>query len=182
MDAFTGEIRAFGFDFAPVSWAVCDGSSLPISQNQALYSIITNVYGPATQTTFTLPKLQGRAPLGAGTGQGLTPHNLGSVTGTETVTLGLRELPAHSHLLDTRVGGDPDMEASPSSKAWLSRIKVVGSGSVAENFVSAGASYNTNLSQAAIGNAGGATPHENRQPYLALNYCICVDGIYPEHD
>ncbi|MBS7538152.1 phage tail protein [Ancylobacter lacus] len=182
MDAFIGEIRPFAFNFAPVNWAFCNGSQLPTMQNQALYSVIAGIYGPVTNSTFTLPNLQGRAALGAGSGPGLTSHNLGSVSGTETVRLDIPHLPTHQHLLNTRVSGDADMASSPSNVAWLSRVKVVGNTSVAENFVPTGASVDTTLSPLAIGNAGSSTTHENRQPYLALNYCICLDGAYPAHD
>ncbi|MCC2546270.1 tail fiber protein [Hymenobacter sp. BT175] len=171
MDAFIGEIRLMGFDYAPNHWALCQGQLLPISTNQALYSLLGTTYGGDGRTTFALPNLNGRVPMGVGNGT-----MLGTVMGSETVTLTIDTMPAHIHAgisgtLATALGG---LETSPNN-----------------HYPSDGEPNQYGLSSASpatmaadelkvtIANAGGSQPHENRQPFMALNYAICINGYFP---
>lgn len=185
MDAFYGEIRAFGFDYPPENWAACNGQEVSVSQFQALYAVIGNLYGGRAPNTFCLPDLRGRAPMGFGTGNGLTPRSIGAATGGESVTLTESQIPTHNHSVAAYASNnDAQLASAPSATNWLSRIKVAGSNSIAENF-SRVSPPNTQMSERvvapALGNtAHSAEPHENRQPYLAMNFCICVaDAEFP---
>jgi microcystin-dependent protein len=163
---FVGEIRAVGFSFAPVGWALCDGSLLPISAYEVLFSLIGTTYGGDGETTFALPDLRGRFPVHAGTGAGQILA-LGEAGGAETVTLLGSQLPRHTH---------PVSASSAASSADPA-------GSVPGQW--AGAQYSTadptgaQLATAAVGVAGGSQPHENRSPYLAVNFIISLFGIFP---
>lgn len=180
MDAYTGEIRAFGFNFPPQSWALCDGSLLNVMQYQALYSIIGNLYGGTPNQTFALPNLLGRAPMGSGTGPGLTPRTLGTSTGAPTVTLTIGQLPPHNHGLNANNGAYAALAAAPGATTALSRVMVPNGAttSIAENFSST-AALDTELASVAIGPQGGGGAHGNVQPIQVLNFCICTDGYYP---
>jgi microcystin-dependent protein len=171
MDPFVAEIRIFPFNFAPKGWAFCDGQILPLSQNTALFSLLGTTYGGDGKSNFALPNMQGNAPMHPGQGPGLSLHDLGETGGSETVTLLESEIPSHSHGLMAAV--NPATSRLPSSSVGLAR--------------SAGVSaYQTNTSQLvtmsdnAIAPAGGDQPHNNMQPYLTLNFCIALQGIYPQ--
>lgn len=164
MDPFLGEIRLFGGNFAPQDWAFCNGQLLPISQNQALFSLLGTQYGGDGRTTFALPDLRGRcAPH---PGMGLVQGQSG---GSETVTLQSQHLPAHGHLPRCAAQGGTD---KPSGGYWAGD----GSGNTAAY---APASDGTPLAASALAPAGGGQPHENMQPFLALNFIIALSGIYP---
>lgn len=180
MDAYTGEIRAFGFNFPPQNWALCDGSLRNVNQYQALYSIIGNLYGGTVNQTFALPNLLGRAPMGSGTGPGLTPRTLATSTGAPTVALTTSQMPVHNHGLTANNATYPNMASGPGTTTALSRVMVPnGTGaSVAENFSSTGG-LDTALNSAAIGVQGSGEAHNNVQPIQVLNFCICLDGYYP---
>ena len=171
MDPFLAEIRIFPFNFAPKGWAFCDGQILPLSQNTALFSLLGTTYGGDGKSNFALPNLQGNAPMHPGQGPGLSMHDLGETGGTSTVTLLESEMAAHNHSLmaSTQPGEDP----APGPAEALAR--------------SVGASLyqsitNTNvvqLSPNTIGLSGSGQPHNNMQPYLTLNFCIALQGVYP---
>ena len=172
MDQYVSEIRIFGFNFAPTGWAQCNGQLLPISQNTALFSLLGTTYGGDGKSTFALPDLMGRVPLhvgGSQPGPGLSLYDLGQMSGTETVTLLESEMPQHTHALratsedgDLRVpGGNRVLAASTSGVAY----------GPANNLVP--------LAPGLVSTAGGSLPHENRMPYLTLNYCIALQGIFP---
>ncbi len=165
-EPYLGEIRNFGFNFAPVGWALCQGQLLSISQNSALFSLLGTMYGGNGVTTFGLPDLRGRMPLGFGQGPGLNNYVQGEAAGSETVTLLGTQMPSHNH---TVAGSSTPTGKSPA-------------GSVPA-FTSAGASYGTaqdlSMSQTMIGFSGGGQPHDNMQPYLVTNWCIALEGIYP---
>jgi len=184
MDAYTGEIRAFGFDFAPQDWAFCNGQSMNVAQYQALYSVIGLTYGGTPGVSFNLPDLRGRAAMAAGTGTGLTPRALNAATGTRGVALTVAQMPMHNHSL--KANNTPNatlMAATPGPTTALSRVVIAGSSplSIAENFSNVSAP-NTTLAQQAIGSAGGNSAHDNVQPLLVMNFCICLNGYYPVHD
>jgi len=168
MDPFVAEIRIFPFNFAPKGWAFCNGQLLPISQNTALFSLLGTTYGGDGKSTFALPNMQGNAPMHPGQGPGLSLHDLGEMAGTENVTLLDSEMPAHAHTLGTtnQVGEDRTPAGETLSKA-------VG-----------GFAYGpaTNLVQfnfSALPPAGGSLPHNNMMPYLTLNFCIALQGVFP---
>jgi microcystin-dependent protein len=167
-DPFVAEIRIFPFNFAPKGWAFCDGQILPLSQNTALFSLLGTTYGGNGSTNFALPDLQGRAPLMPGQGPGLTLRDLGETGGTETVTLLESEIPAHTHPLSaTRDQADNNQPVAGTSLG------------VTVGFSLYGTSANATLAAGALAPAGGDQPHNNLQPYLTLNFCIALQGVFP---
>lgn len=166
MDPFIGEIRSFGFNFAPVGWALCNGQLLSISQNTALFSLLGTMYGGNGQTTFGLPDLRGRVSLGFGQGPGLSMRTQGEVGGSETVTLTQATLPPHSH---TVAASSTATTKNPSG----SLPSVTGAGS------SYGTTADLVMSPSMIGGGGSGQPHDNMAPYLVLNWCIATQGIFP---
>lgn len=169
-DPFVAEIRLFPFNFPPKGWAFCDGQILPISQNTALFSLLGTTYGGNGKSTFALPNLQGQAPMFWGQGPGLSLRDLGETAGSETVTLLESEVPAHGHQL--RAAIDP-AEINLPTNAVLTRAD-------GGTFYRApsGATLAT-MSPSALPPAGGDQPHNNMQPYLALNFCIALQGVFP---
>ncbi len=169
-DQFLAEIRIFPFNFPPTGWAFCNGQLLPLSQNTALFSLVGTFYGGDGKSTFALPDLQGGVPMQTGQGSGLTERFLGEQSGTETVTLLISEIPIHTH---SAFGSDEDDDSTlPGDHAYgkLSVAYVAGNS-------------NPPLGQLApqsLAPAGGSLPHNNLQPYLALNFCIALQGIFPQ--
>jgi microcystin-dependent protein len=166
---FLAEIRIFPFNFAPKGWALCDGQILPISQNTALFSLLGTTYGGDGKSNFALPNLQGSAPMHPDQGPGLSLHVLGETSGSDTVTLLQSEMPAHTH--GVQASTTPD-QLTPVNNAWASGQKGFG------NFY-APPGNNVNMSPAATSPAGGGHPHNNLQPYLTLNFCIALQGVFP---
>ena len=169
MDSFIGSIMLFAGNFAPRGWAFCQGQLLPINQNQALFAILGTTYGGDGRTTFALPDLRGRTPTGAGQGPGLSPVNLGQMAGSASVTLQQSNLPAHSHPLYS--GGSANAFAPAgnlSAEESNQQTQVYASGAPAGQ-----------MSAQAIGSAGGNQPISVMQPYLGMNYIICLQGIFP---
>src|SRR5208283_3634208 len=165
---YVGEIRMAGFNFAPVGWAFCNGQLLPISQNTALFSLLGTFFGGDGRTTFALPNLQGRVAINAGQGTGLSPYNLGDTRGADMVTLILSQLAGHSHgALGFGRAGD---NKSPAGADWARPAIDTPYGT---------SSPSGAMSAAATSATGGGQPHENRQPYLVLNYVIALQGIFP---
>jgi microcystin-dependent protein len=167
-DPFVAEIRIFPFNFAPKGWAFCDGQLMPLSQNTALFSLLGTTYGGDGKSTFALPNLQGNAPMHPGQGPGLSLHDLGEMSGTETVTLLESEMPAHSHAVSAS-----QADGTSQSPAGEKLATGVGIG----QYAAPGAL--TQLSPNALAPAGGSSPHNNMQPYLTLNFCIALQGVYP---
>lgn len=168
-DPFVAEIRIFPFNFAPKGWAFCNGQLLPISQNTALFSLLGTTYGGDGRSNFALPNLQGNAPMHPGQGPGLSLHDLGETGGTETVTLLLSETPSHSHAISASQSDGTDQ--SPVGERLASGVGGVASYAPPGN--------PTQLSPQVISPAGGNQPHNNMQPYLTLNFCIALQGVYP---
>ena len=168
-DPFVAEIRIFGFNFAPTGWAQCDGQLLPISQNTALFSLLGTYYGGDGRSTFALPNLQGAAPLQAGQGPGLSLYDLGQSGGEDFVTLLASEMPAHNHGMNASTVDNADA-AIPSATATFAPST---GGALYQT------SANVQLAGQAIAPAGGGLPHNNDQPYLTLNYCIALQGVFP---
>lgn len=171
-EPFIGQIQIFGFNFAPRGWATCNGVTLPIQQNTALFSLLGTQYGGNGQTTFQLPNFVNRAATQQGPGPGLTPHNIGEVYGVNSVTLTTQQMPAHTHSLNVyNQPTDSKKAASPSINNSL------GSPSMSAFFVATAA--NAPLAPTVLQPAGGGQAHENRQPYLAMNFCIALQGVFP---
>jgi microcystin-dependent protein len=173
-DPFVAEIRIFGFNFAPKGWAFCNGQLLPLSQNTALFSLLGTTYGGDGKSTFALPNMQGNAAMAPGQGQGLSDRFLGETGGSQFVTLLTSEIPNHTHAMQSWVS-DPGTLFGPNAAttAILSRSN---NGDV----------YNTstvNMVQMAPAQAlaptGGSLPHNNMQPYVTLNFCIALQGVFP---
>ncbi len=164
MEPFIGQLMCVGFNFAPKGWALCNGALLPISSNTALFSLLGTTYGGDGVTTFALPDLRGRMPLGFGQAPGLQNYVQGQKAGTETVTLTVGEIPAHSHTARC-FSGDPS-DTTPVN-----------------GVPAAGGSYSltadSNMAAAMIQPAGGNQPHPNMQPYLVVNWIIALQGIFP---
>jgi microcystin-dependent protein len=171
---FVAEIRIFGFNFAPKGWATCDGQILPLSQNTALFSLLGTTYGGNGQTTFALPNLQGSAPLQQGQGPGLSLRDLGETGGEQTVTLLDTEMPAHSHTAASANAAGGGTLLSPAGNIWANpstRRATV-------NMYAAGPG-NAPMDAGTLTPAGGSQPHNNMPPYLCLNFCIALQGIFP---
>lgn len=180
-DPFIGEIRAFAFTFAPVGWSTCDGQVLQISQNTALFAVLGATYGGNGSTTFGLPNLQGRAPMAAGAGPGLTPRNPGQLVGDAAVTLTTNNFPPHTHALNVVSNANAGLTAA--SNNYLAKG---GSGGgtkfKALNTYAAPATPPALLAADAVqaaGTAPGSVQHDNMQPYLPVLLCIAVNGIFP---
>lgn len=168
---FVGEIRIFGFNFAPTGWALCDGQLLPISQNTALFSLLGTYYGGDGKSTFGLPDLQGRAPLGQGQGPGLSDYIIGEEGGSASVTLIQTEMPAHNH--QTMAISGSDQTAPGPTVTW---------GSLAGRNpppLYAAANPDVQMGPLAMGITGSSFPHNNYQPLLVLNFCIAMQGVFP---
>jgi microcystin-dependent protein len=172
-DQFLGEIRIFGFNFAPNGWALCQGQVMPINQNTALFSLLGTMYGGNGTTTFALPNLQNSAPLNFGQGPGLSNYDIGESLGETAVTLLQSEMPNHTHQAACNSGtGD---QTSPQNNYWApARI-----GRQFDNRYALSAGSGAIMSAAALPVMGSSFPHNNMPPYLTFNFCIALVGIYP---
>ena len=197
MEGTIGEIRMFAGNFAPRYWAYCDGRLISISSNTAFFSILGTTYGGNGSTTFAVPDLRGRVAVGTGTGNGLSTVQLGQMSGTETVTLLSTQIPAHTHTAIAGTGGSGTATLnavtangntqSPSgnylaASRTASVASYIASGTTAA--MNAGSITLSNITAGAptIGITGGSQPHSNMQPYLGMNYVICMMGIFPSRD
>ena len=181
MEGYIGEIRMFGGNFAPRNWAFCQGQTLSIASNSALFSILGVVYGGDGRTTFQLPDLRGRVAIQAGHGNGLSSYALGQKGGQETVTLTQQQMPSHNHTttndLAAQVGVLEDDGNTPDVAGHiLSNANESIYSSDAANAQLGGVSVTGGVT---VNNAGGGQSHENRMPFLAVNYIICLYGIFP---
>ena len=174
-DPFMAEIRIFASSFAPRDWYVCNGQLVNISQNTALFSLIGNIYGGDGRTTMGLPNLQGRVPMGQGTGPGLPTNILGQLSGTPVVALDQTTMPAHSHTL-TGQGEQGNINA-PAGAYMASDAG--GASGTRIRYVKASATPDTTMNGNAFSTTGAGNAHENRQPYLTLLFCISGQGMYP---
>ena len=177
---YVGQILIFGCNFAPAGWALCQGQLLPISENETLFQLIGTTYGGDGQSTFGLPDLQGRVPVHMGQGPNITQnYQIGESAGVESVTLTTQQMPSHNHAVMERSGTAGD-------------VSKPGGNVLADEFVTpAGAAFvyaafaNTNqvaLAPQTIAPAGGSQPHENRQAFLTLNFCISLFGVFPSQN
>jgi microcystin-dependent protein len=176
---FIGEIRAFGFQFAPTNWAFCNGQLLAIAQFDALFAVIGTTYGGDGQATFALPNLQGQVPMHWGNGAGGFNTTIGQVQGVTNVTLTQAQTPQHSHVItvvEEASGGVVEKTPNPSSVTWLGTSNPDGLWTDTSPTLSPQFAPNT------ISTVGGSQPHDNMQPYLAINFCMCLNGIFPSRN
>ena len=167
-EPFLAEVRIVGFNFAPRGWAFCDGQILPINQNQSLYSLLGTTYGGDGRTSFALPDLRGRTPMHVGSSNG-TNHALGQKSGEETHTLAANEMPNHDHALKaTKENGDAPIPGDTMLAAYLNGYRD------GTNLI--------NLRADTVANAGSEQAHENMQPYLVVNFCIALQGLFPSRN
>lgn len=173
---YVGEIRVFGFPFAPHNYMACNGQTLSISQYTALFSIIGTAYGGNGQTTFNLPNLQNSVPMHWGNGAGLSPRTLGEVVGTENVTLTIQQIPNHTHMVNSADTTVPAQKTGvPGPTAYI------GPSTPANAYITTG-TPGAAFSPRMISQSGSSLPHNNIQPVLAVNYCIAVFGTFPAHN
>ena len=166
-DPFLGEIKLVPYGFEPKGWAYCDGRELPINQNQALFALLGTSFGGDGKTTFRLPDLRGRVPVGTGDAATGTTYALGEAGGQESVKLALGQLPAHAHAVRANSGA---ATTKKPANAWPAA-----GGAYA-------ASSDTTMGATMIGRSGSGKAHDNRQPYLGLNYVIALQGIFPSRN
>lgn len=175
-EPFLSEIRIFSFIFAPKGWALCNGQLLPINQNQPLFSLLGTTYGGNGQTTFALPNLQGKVPIHEGSG-----HTLGETAGAYAVTLNISQLPQHQHTFTINSCVDSATAnanvGSPAGAYWANDGKTAYSTTDPNNPINTGAMHPSTVS-----NVGGSQPHSNTQPFLVLNFCIALQGIFPSQN
>lgn len=171
-DPFVAEIRIFPFSFAPTGWAFCNGQLLPISQNTALFSLLGTTYGGDGKSTFALPDLQGSAAMHPGQGAGLSLRDLGEIGGSPTVTLLITEMPVHVHAVNAKTTGG---QAVPTGLVWGTSSAA----KAAANFYAPAAPSPVGFNFGALTIAGGDLPHNNMPPYLTLNFCIALQGVFP---
>lgn len=165
MEPYLGQIILMATDFAPQGWQLCNGQSLTISANQALYSLIGTAFGGNGTTTFNLPDLRGRAVFGAGA----SPYSFGKAYGAETVTLAIGDMPVHNHILAVSTTQGDQLLSTSHIPAESSGV----------NFYNTG-NPDTTLFPGTISTEGGGQGHSNMQPYVVLNYIIAVTGVYPQ--
>ena len=160
-EPFLSELRIMSFNFAPKGWAMANGQTLPINQNQALFSLLGTTYGGNGQTTFALPDFRGQVPIHVGAG-----HTLGEKAGSETVTITQQTMPQHIHLLQASNSNGNVLDPAGAALSAINN----GYGPAANL---------TSLNPLAVSNVGGSQPHVNMQPFLTLNFCIALQGIFP---
>jgi microcystin-dependent protein len=179
-EAYIGQIQAFGFNFAPRNWALCNGQTLAISQNTALFSLIGTTYGGNGTSTFLLPNLQGRLPMHQGSGQGLTPRVIGEVGGSENVTLLTTNLPQHSHSLNATTAAATG--TSPQNTLLANANGADGQGNPLTVQIYGPTPANTIMDPTAIGLTGNSLPFSIMSPYLVISFCIALQGIFPSRN
>ncbi len=168
-EPFIGEVRIFAGNFAPRSWAFCDGQLLPIAQNTALFSLLGTTYGGDGQATFALPDLQGRAAMHPGRGPGLTNRRLGERGGSESVSLNEGNLPSHNHNLQS---GDAIANTAEPNNAMFADLPD-------DTPVYTASNPDSQMQSSTLGSVGGGVAHDNMQPYAVLNFIIALQGLYP---
>jgi microcystin-dependent protein len=170
-DPFVAEVRVFGFNFPPTGWAFCDGQLMPLSQNTALFALLGTTYGGDGKSTFALPDMQGNAAMHPGQSQGGSQHFLGEQSGEQFVTLLESEMPAHTHGL--KASPQPASTGVPAAQTSLAR------GFGGSPFKQTPFTNPVNMAFQTLSIAGGSLPHNNMMPFLTLNYCIALQGVFP---
>ena len=172
-EPFIGELRCFGFNFNPRGWAKCDGQLLPISQNQALFSLLGTIYGGDGRTNFALPELRGRMPIHHGSGPGLSARSQGARSGNESTTLGIANMPNHSHAATLKAAGSNASETAPTGLA-LSTARE-------DTYQALDGILDVDMQSGSVvvGSTGGGQSFSNMPPFEVLNWCIALQGLFP---
>jgi len=170
-DPFVAEIRIFAFNFAPKGWAFCNGQLLPISQNTALFSLLGTTYGGDGKSTFALPNLEGSAPIQQGQAKTGTLYDLGQQSGTDTVTLLTSEMPIHNH----NWGGSFNVGDVPNGQPTV----VLTQASSGQPYQTVSNANLTTMNPQQLSLTGGSLPHNNMMPFLTVNFCIALQGVFP---
>lgn len=178
MDSFIGEIRAFGFNYAPAEWATCDGQTMPVAQNQALAAVLGNAFGGDGRTTFGLPNLQGSVPVGSGNGPGLTPRSVGARMGSTSVALTAANFPTHTHTVQVLNG---NATVATATTNVLAKAVKAGAKPAPVATYSPAADTHAHLAADSVQPTGaaGAVPRSTLQPYLPVILCISLYGAFP---
>jgi microcystin-dependent protein len=171
-EPFLGQVIMAGFNFAPKSYAMCNGQLLPIAQNTALFSLLGTTFGGDGRVTFGLPDLRGRTPLHQGQGPGLSNYVMGQSAGQETHTLIVNEMPMHNHVAQANSSAN---QVFPQGMIW-------GGESTGTLAIYSNSTADSQFAPTAIGSAGGNQPHNNMQPYEVINFCIALAGIFPSRN
>jgi microcystin-dependent protein len=178
---YLSEIKIITWNFPPKGWAFCNGQFLPINQNQALFSLLGTMYGGNGQTTFALPDLRARAAMHVGDAH----STQGEAGGSTSVTLNISQLPAHNHFVNANntngIAGVAGITPSATKVTAQALVSIQGGGTQEAQIYGTGAASGS-MHPSTIGNTGGSQPHENRQPYLALNFCIALVGVFPSRN
>ncbi len=174
-EPFLAEVRIVGFNFAPRNWAFCDGQILPINQNQSLYSLLGTTYGGDGRTSFALPEMRARTPIHVGQASGGTDHRQGQKGGEETVTLSAAEMPGHLHTL--RGSGDAAATGATGTNS-TDQVWAQGAVQIYHDPTQPPVAMRSSI----VADAGGGQGHENMQPWLALNYIIALQGLFPSRN
>ncbi|WP_082462682.1 phage tail protein [Sphingobium sp. Leaf26] len=172
-EPFLGQLALLPYNFCPRGWADASGQILSIAQNTALFSLLGTTYGGNGQTTFALPDLRGRAPIGQGSGPGLAQHDLGEVAGEESTTITILNMPAHTHTI--RATNEPGNKGGPGAKLLASDATV-------NKYSDTANAPNVSMNPQMVTPSGGSQPISIRDPYLALRWCIALQGIFPSRD
>lgn len=181
MEGYIGQVILFAGNFAPKNWQFCQGQLLSIAQNTALFSILGTTYGGNGQTTFGLPDLRGRVPVGAGNGPGLSPWVIGQQEGVENVSLTIPQMPVHNHAM--MVSNNAATAATGTSNGYIAAANgTYGGDPVTINMYNNDTAPADVLGNKSITPVGGSVPHQNIQPSLGLNYIICLYGIFPSRN
>lgn len=182
-EPFIAEIRIFPYTFPPEFWAWCNGQTLPISQNAALYAIIGTWYGGDGRVSVGLPYLRKCSPMGEGQGPGLTDRRLGTLTGSQEVTLTSQTMPTHDHTVYASTEKKKTTATPVANQSYASTMFDKSTGSKLGVFAYGNPDQNAEeMATGALASAGNNQPHENRQPFLVMNFCMALEGIFPSRN
>lgn len=169
MEEFIGTVKLFAFRFVPRDWALCNGQMMMIRQNEALFNLISTIYGGNGTTTFALPDMRSRMVIGAGQGTNLSQYNVGQTGGAERATLNVANMPAHNHAIAIGASSATKLNPTPSNN-FLGGAQI---------YTNAVPEFTLDPRSAGSSNTGSGTPFGTLPPYLAMNYCICLQGRFP---
>jgi len=189
-DPYLGEIMISAFGYAPRGWTLCNGQQLPIAQNQALFSLLGTTYGGNGQTTFALPDLRTRVAIGQGTSPEGTPYTIGEIGGVNAVTLLTTQMPGHSHATGPLTASVPCDAAAANSASPVGHAFAGEASGVTAVYAPVAPGGLTEMNSGAVtfsgtpqlAGTGGGQPHENRQPFLVVQFCICLQGVFPSQN
>ena len=178
-EPYVAQVQIFGFNFAPRDWAFCNGAQMAISQNQALFSLIGTTYGGNGMTTYALPNIQDGGVMNIGQGPGLSNYDLGQHSGASEVGLNSNQIPNHTHGVSAMGAKSTDYELAPKQNYWIGTRE---GGAANDTLFSSNSTPGASFGAQVISIAGSSTPHQNEQPYLGMNFCIALYGVFPSRN